>query len=79
MRQRLASLGNNDLVSQINVYTEHNLKQALSEVIIPTLPAAARLGVRCYYSRPPVRDIEFEMDLRGVVSDVVIDLDCSDR
>ena len=79
MRQRLDSLGNNDLVSQINVYTEHNLKQALAEVIIPTLPAAARLGVRWYYSRPPVRDIEFEMDLRGVVSDVVIDLDCSDQ
>ena len=46
---------------------------------IPGLPAAARLGVRWYYSRPPVKDIEFEMDLRGVVRDVVIDFDCLDQ
>jgi hypothetical protein len=75
MRERLTCLGDNDLLSQINVYTEHHLKQALSEVIIPAFPAAARLGVRWYYSRPPVRDIEFEMDMRGVVNDIVIDLD----
>ena len=74
MRERLANLGNNDQLSQINVYTAHNLRTALGEEIIPGLPAAARLGVRWYYSRPPVRDIEFEMDMRGVVRDSVIDL-----
>jgi hypothetical protein len=46
----------------------------LAEVIVPGLPAAAHLGVRWYYSCPPVRDIEFEMDMRGVVKDIVIDL-----
>ncbi len=79
MCQRLASLGNNELLSQINVYTEHNLSRPLAEAIIPALPAAARLGVRWYYARPPVRDIEFEMDMRGVVRDVVIDFDCLDQ
>ena len=74
MRQRLASLGNNELLSQINVYTKHDLREPLAKVIIPTLPAAAHLGVRWHYSRPPVRDIEFEMDMRGVVRDVVIDI-----
>jgi hypothetical protein len=74
MRGRLVNLGNNDLLSQIDVYTAHNPKSALAEEIIPGLPAAARLGVRWYYSRPPVRDIEFEMDMRGVVRDFVIDL-----
>ena len=76
MRNRLASLGSNDLLSHINVYTEHNLRRSLAEAIIPGLPAAARLGVRWVYSRPPIRDIEFEMDLRGVVRDVVVDFDC---
>lgn len=79
MRERLAGLGNNDLLSQINVYTEHSLKSLLAEVIIPAVPAAAHLGVHWCFSRPPVRDIEFEMDLRGVVQDVVIDFDCSDQ
>jgi len=72
MCERLASLGNNELLSQINVYTEHNLRRVLAEKIIPALPASADLGVRWYYSRPPVRDIEFEMDMRGVVRDVVL-------
>ncbi len=74
MIERLAGLGNNDLLSRINVYTAHSLKRALAEVIIPGLPAAARLGVCWHYSRPPIRDIEFEMDMRGVVRDLVIDL-----
>ncbi|MDA1054575.1 MAG: RidA family protein [Planctomycetota bacterium] len=79
MRERLASLGDNELLSQINVYTAHNLRRVFAEEIIPVLPAAAHLGVRWYYSRPPVRHIEFEMDMRGVVRDVVIDFDCSDQ
>lgn len=74
MRERLAQLGSDDLLSQIDVYTAHDLKSALANEIIPGLPAAARLGVRWYYSRPPVRDIEFEMDMRGVVKEIVLDL-----
>ncbi len=74
MCERLAGLGNNDLLSQVDLYTRHNPTRALAEVIAPGLPAAAHLGVRWYYSCPPVRDIEFEMDMRGVVKDIVIDL-----
>ena len=79
MSERLICLGNNELLSQINVYTKHHLKRALSEVIVPGLPAAAHLGVHWYYTRPPVRDIEFEMDMRGVVREVLIDFDCLDQ
>ena len=79
MRTRLASLGSDDLLTDIDVYTQHNLRRSLAEVIIPGLPAAARLGVRWYYARPPVKEIEFEMDLRGVVRDVVINFDCLDQ
>ncbi len=74
MRERLAALGENDLLSQLGVYTRHNPAKALAEAIIPGLPAAARLGVWWCYARPPVQDIEFEMDLRGVVRDIVLDL-----
>ena len=75
MCRRLAGLGGCDLLSRIDVYTPHNLSRSLAEVIIPGLPAAARLGVQWYYSCPPVQDIEFEMDMRAVAKDVVIDLD----
>jgi hypothetical protein len=42
--------------------------------VMPALPAASRLGVHWFYSRPPVREIEFEMDMRGVDQEFVIDL-----
>jgi hypothetical protein len=74
MCERLAALGHNDLLTQLDVYTMHNPSNALAEAIIPRLPAAAHLGIHWYYTRPPVQDIEFEMDMRGVVKELVIDL-----
>jgi len=75
MRYRLDRLGaTDDLISAIDVYTAHGLQQPLSEVVMPALPAASRLGVHWFYSRPPVGEIEFEMDMRGVSQELVIDL-----
>lgn len=75
MQRRLDGLEvTDDLISTVNVYTAHRLHSVLADVLIPALPAAARLGIRWSWSRPPVRDIEFEMDIRGVCRDVVIDL-----
>jgi hypothetical protein len=75
MRHRLERLGaTDDLISAIDVYTAHALQQPLAEVVMPALPAASRLGVHWFYSRPPVREIEFEMDMRGVRQELVIDL-----
>lgn len=62
------------LVSSISVYCAHPTHRILQEVIIPGLAAAARIGVQCFYARPPIRDIEFEMDLRGVRREFVVDL-----
>lgn len=74
MCERLMALGNNDLLTTINVYTAHPLQKLLAEVVILGIPAAARLGVRWYYSRPPVKQIEFEMDMRGVRRDITVEL-----
>ncbi len=74
MKERLSYLGNHESLSQINVYTAHDLRELLSREVIPGLPSAARLGVHWHYSYPPVHDIEFEMDLRGVVKELIIDL-----
>ncbi len=75
MRQRLDGLGADPAwLSTIDVYTAHDLRCALSDEIIPGLPAAARGGVQWFYARPPVCDIEFEMDMRGVGCELVLEL-----
>jgi len=75
MRSRLDGLGVSDsLLSTIDVYTAHPLHRLLEEVVIPAFPAAAHLGVRWFDSHPPVCDIEFEMDMRGVSHDIMVDL-----
>ncbi|MBC8289274.1 MAG: RidA family protein [Planctomycetes bacterium] len=76
MRTRLEGLGVTDeQLTMIDVYTAHDLRVSLAEVLIPGLPAAAKLGVRWFYSRPPIRNIEFEMDMRGVEKELVLDLE----
>ncbi len=75
MRHRMDRLSTtDDLISAIDIYTAHTLQQPLADVVVPALPAASRLGVHWFYSRPPVREIEFEMDMRGVGQEFVIDL-----
>lgn len=75
MRHRLDRLGaDDDSLTCIDVYTEHPLRQILTDVLNPQLPAARRLGVHWFVSRPPVREIEFEMDMRGVRRELVINL-----
>ena len=75
MRTRLSRLeADEQLLSAISVYSAHPIHRALSEAIIPGIAAAARVGVHWFYARPPVRNIEFEMDLRGVRSELVLEL-----
>ena len=75
MNSRLEALGgNSDLLTVLDVYTEHPLRPLLEGVLLPRLPAIARRGVRWFFTRPPVIDIEFEMDMRGVVREEVVSL-----
>ena len=52
-------------VSVTNVYTVHDVDPLLRKEILPRIGAATLHGVTCYFTRPPVVTIEFEMDLRG--------------
>lgn len=75
MCERLSQLGNNALVSHIDVYTAHSLTRPLVQVVTRGIPSSASVGLHWFYTRPPILDIEFEMDMRGVVQDIVVDLD----
>ena len=53
-------------VNAIGVYTIHPIATMLPEIILGRAGAAATHGVRWFYSRLPIVGIEYEMDLRGV-------------
>jgi len=75
MNGRLKSLGgSSELLTTIDAYTAHPMHPLLERVLLSELPAISHMGVHWYCSRPPIVDIEFEMDMRGIVHEVVLDL-----
>jgi hypothetical protein len=66
MRQRLAGLGKTPWCpTLVNVYTAHEIP-ALTDLLLDRLPAVQRCGFVRWPTRPPLVEIEFEMDLRRV-------------
>jgi hypothetical protein len=59
-------------VTQSNIYTVHNICPLMETSIMPALHEGGRHGVRWHFSRPPVIEIEFEMDLRGVQREIIV-------
>ena len=53
------------------VYTVHDLHPFLAGEIVRR--GAARAGLTWHYARPPVRDLEYEMDCRAIAEERVID------
>jgi hypothetical protein len=73
MQGRLQTLGVTwDDVSVTNIYTVHDLNALLAPEILPRMGAASWHGIVWHYTRPPIVDIEYEMDLRGGTTDTVI-------
>jgi hypothetical protein len=67
MESRLHGLGADwPEVSAIDVYSVHGIDEVLATVVLPRVGVAARRGVTWYHTRPPIVEIEYEMDLRGV-------------
>jgi hypothetical protein len=53
------------LGNRINVYTAHSLTALLPEVILGRIGEASIHGILWHFSRPPITEIEYEMDVRG--------------
>lgn len=67
MEARLRGLGADwDLVTTLDIYTIHPIHRVLPELVLSRAGAAAIHGAQWYHSRPPIFEIEYEMDLRGV-------------
>ena len=59
-------------VTAIEIYTAQTIHGFLGDDILRPAGTAAIHGVRWFPSRPPIRGLEFEMDLRGVGRELVI-------
>jgi hypothetical protein len=73
MENRLRGLGADwPAVTATDVYTVHPVEPLLPEIILARAGVAAVHGIRWFYSRPPIVGIEYEMDLRGVRTELRI-------
>ena len=73
MQERLKALGGDwSRVTAIEVYSAQTIHGFLADDLLRPAGAAAIHGVRWFPSRPPIRGLEFEMDLRGVARELVI-------
>lgn len=61
-------------VTTANMYTMHPVCGMLANDIVRPMGASAVHGVTWYYSRPPIVTIEYEMDLRGVGRDILLNV-----
>jgi hypothetical protein len=71
MERRLAAFGFGWAdTTATQVYTVHDLHPFPADEIVRR--GAARSGLTWHYARPPVRDLEYEMDCRAVGREIVI-------
>ena len=74
MTSRLQGLGVGwDQVTTSNVYTVHDIGAEVEKEIVQPMGAGAAHGFTWHYSRPPIESIEYEMDLRGVRHELLLD------
>lgn len=73
MTQRLQGLGIAwDAVTAVDVYTAHPTDPLLRDLLWNRIGTARRHAIRLHLTRPPVIDIEFEMDVRSVAHERII-------
>ena len=74
MGSRLAGIGASwDEVTMINVYAIDHVAEVVRSVVLPQAGRDAD-SVHWYPSLPPVADVRWEMDVRGVRRELMVDL-----
>jgi hypothetical protein len=73
MESRLNGLGVNwSMVNAIDVYTAHSLTPLLPEIVLGRIGESSIHGAIWHYTRPPIEEIEYEMDVRGTRTELYI-------
>ncbi|MBI1356278.1 MAG: RidA family protein [Acidobacteria bacterium] len=58
--------------TQSNIYCIHDIHPLMAGAIVPALAEASIHGVRWFYAQPPVLEVEYEMDVRGVRKEIIV-------
>ncbi len=75
MEQRLSGLGSGwEELSSISIYTVIPLHTLIKNTILKPIGFAAINGVNWYYSNPPIKGLVYEMDMRGIRKELVLDI-----
>lgn len=75
MQERLLGLRTGwEDVSSISIYTIIPLHTLIVDTILKPIGTAALQGVTWYYSNPPIKGLAYEMDMRGVRKELVMEL-----
>jgi len=61
-------------VSSVSIYSKMPLQGLLVENILKPMEQAALQGVNWYYSTPPIKGLDYEMDMRGVRKEYITEL-----
>ena len=73
MEARLHGLGADwPMVSTVNIYTAHSVTPLLPETVLGRIGAASIHGATWHFTRPPIEEIEYEMDMRGTRTELRI-------
>ncbi len=59
-------------VTTVEVYTVHNISELVRDLLLPRVGPAAIHGIHWHFARPPIEEIEFEMDVRGCLHELVL-------
>jgi hypothetical protein len=59
-------------VTVTNIYSVHEIHPFLATELLERQEAGGAHGLTWHYSRPPIESIEYEMDLRGCATELVI-------
>jgi hypothetical protein len=73
--RQLAELGVSwSLATHVRAYAVHPIGPQIADVIVPMAGPAARHGITWDLVAPPVAGLDFELDVRAVLRDFVVDL-----
>jgi hypothetical protein len=59
-------------VTTSQIYTVHDIRPFIEKELLGRLEGGGAHGLTWHYSRPPIESIEYEMDLRGCVTEFVV-------
>lgn len=73
MEERLRGLGVGWAdVTAVDVYTAQNIFPLLKTLLLPRLGPAKMRGVCWHFTRPPILELEYEMDMRGCAREMIL-------